>query len=168
MAEIDYSSHPIPIIYLTPEGYQALQTELEQLTGPKRSEIASRIRECLSKGEYGEDHSEIDEVRFEQSIVEKRITELRRIFSVAQVISPSDIPKDTASIGSYVQVKDQERGSEFEIRLVASIEADPDRDLVSCESPMGNALLGAKIGDTVSFEAPAGVIRYQITSIRSL
>jgi transcription elongation factor GreA len=69
-------------------------------------------------------------------------------------------------IGSYVKVKDVDRGIEFEVRIVASIEADPDKDLISNESPMGLALWGHKVGDIVSFQAPIGRIRYQILGIR--
>ena len=76
------------------------------------------------------------------------------------------IPTDFVGVGSYVTVKDVDRGASFEIRMVASIEADPDNDLISNEAPMGVALMGRKLGETIEFAAPAGRLRYKIAQIR--
>lgn len=152
---------------LTPEGYEALQAELERLTVDKRAEIANRIRESKEHGEFSEDNSELDEIKVEQAIVENRIAELKTIFAGAQVLDAADIPTDRVGIGSFVEVQDLDRKTKFEVRLVASIEADPDRDFISVESPMGRALFGCKRGDEVSFEAPAGLIKYKILRIHA-
>lgn len=151
---------------LTPEGYARLHAELENLTINKRAEIAERLRDSKQHGEFSEDNSELDEVKFEQAMVEGRINELKAIFAGAQQLEPDMIPTDYAGVGSFVTVKDEERKIEFEIRMVASIEADPDNDLISNESPMGLALFGRKLGETVEFEAPAGRIRYKLVKIR--
>lgn len=153
-------------ILLTAEGYARLQVELERLTVEKRAEIAARIRESKEHGEFSEDNHELDEVKFEQAMVENRINELKAIFAAAMVIEPGMLGTDEVGVGNYVQVKDLDRGFDFEIRLVSSVEADPDKDYVSNESPMGLALVGAKKGDTVNFDAPAGKIRYQVLNIR--
>ena len=105
-------------------------------------------------------------MKFEQAIVESRIGELKAIFGTAQVLDPESIPSDHVGIGSWVKVLDGTYGDEFEVRLVASIEADPSKDLVSNESPMGNALMGHQAGDTVTFSAPEGKKSYKIVSIR--
>lgn len=152
---------------LTPEGYARLQAELEHLTVVKRAEIAERLRESKQHGEFSEDNSELDEVKFEQAIVENRITELRSIFAGANVLDPKAIPKDTVAYGSYVKVKDTSRRNvEFEVRVVDGVESDPDNDLVSADSPMGSALMGKKVGDDAIFEAPVGRLKYKITGIR--
>jgi transcription elongation factor GreA len=154
-------------IWLTPEGYKHLQEELEFLTTVKRPEIADRLRDSREHGEFSEDNSELDEVKSEQAMVENRIADLRAIFAAAQVIDPSSLSNDSVQVGNYVAVKGVENKAEFEFRVVSSIEADPDRDLVSDESPLGTAVLGRKAGDTVSVIAPAGTVNYKIVSIRT-
>jgi len=165
MNEPEIASETLSGLYLTPEGYQALQQELDHLTMVKRPEIASRIRESLEHGEFSEDNSELDEVKFEQAMVESRMSELKGIFGNAQVLDNNQIPTDHVGIGSSVKIADQDFDDQFEVRVVASIEADPNRDLVSNESPMGTALYGAKPGDIVEFEAPDGKKRYKVLSI---
>ena len=150
---------------LTPEGHKALQEELEHLTVVKRPEIADRIRESQQHGEFSEDNSELDEVKFEQAMVENRIAELKNIFGNATILDESMIPTDYVGIGSRVLVEDVEFGDDFEVRIVTSIEADPSRDLVSNESPMGTALLGHSISDKVVFEAPDGRKQFKILKI---
>lgn len=157
------NQHPM---LLTPEGFDALQAELDHLTLTKRAEIAERLRDSKQHGEFSEDNSELDEVKFEQAIVENRIAELKVIFSNAQVLDNKMIPTDHVGIGSHVKVQDVDRKVEFEVRIVSSVEADPDKDLISNESPMGIALMGANVGETVDFDAPAGKIRYKVLSIR--
>jgi transcription elongation factor GreA len=153
-------------VLLTTEGYETLQRELEHLTVVKRPEIADRIRESQQHGEFSEDNSELDEVKFEQAMVENRIGELKAIFGNAHVVEPDQIPTDHVGIGSLVTVSDLDFADEFEIRVVSSIEADPTRDLISNESPMGTALIGHSPGETFSFVAPDGPKRYKVVSIR--
>ena len=152
-------------VALTPEGYAALQRELEHLTTVKRPESAERIRESLQHGEFSEDNSELDEVKFEQAMVEGRIAELKSIFGNAHVLDESSIPTDHVGLGSLVTVNDPEYGDEFEVRVVSSIEADPSRDLISTESPMGTALLGHEVGQEVECETPDGKKKFKIVAI---
>ena len=152
-------------LYLTPEGFKALHDELDHLTVVKRPEIAERIRESLQHGEFSEDNSELDEVKFEQAMVENRIAELKTIFGTAQMLDKTTIPVDYVGIGSVVKIEDRDFPDEFEVRIVASIEADPSRDLVSMESPLGSALMGRKQGDYVEFYAPEGKKNYTILDI---
>ena len=156
------SSQPL---LLTPEGHKRLQEELTRLTTTKRAEIAERIRESKDHGEYSEDNNELDEVKIEQAIVENRINELKAVLAAAEVIRPEQISTTHVGLGSKVAVKDDERGIEFEIRMVASVEADPDNDLISEESPMGQALMGLTVNEMANFEAPAGKLKYLVTKI---
>ena len=151
--------------FLTPEGYATLQQELEHLTMVKRPEIADRIRESQTHGEFAEDNSELDEVKFEQAMVEGRIAELKTIFGNAHVIEMDQVPTSHVGLGSRVTVSDPQYGDEFEIRIVTSVEADPTKDLVSSESPLGTALLGHAKGDTIKFEAPEGSKSFKVVKI---
>jgi transcription elongation factor GreA len=153
-------------VFLTEEGFAALQAELEHLTLVKRPEIAERIRESQEHGEFSEDNNELDEVKFEQAIVENRIAELKTLFGNAQVLDPKAVPTDYVGIGSLVSLLDEEFGDEFEVRVVTGVEADPARDWVSNESPMGTALLGKSKGQSVVVEAPDGKHTFKISAIR--
>ena len=152
-------------VQLTPEGHKRLKEELESLTGAKRQEIAQRIRDSKDHGEFAEDNNELDEVKNEQAIVESRIAELKTILSSATVLELSDIPTDHVGLGSYVTVEDTERGFDFQVRIVASIEANAEEDLISEESPMGEALYGLKIGEVAEFTAPIGQLKYTVKKI---
>lgn len=165
MSEIQDVTISSTSVFLTPEGYKRLQAELEVLTTQKRQEIAERLRESKEHGEFSEDNNELDEVKFEQAIIENRINDLKLIFAGAQVVDTDLLNDKEVNIGNYVEVKD-DRGMQFEVRVVSSIEADPDHDYVSNESPMGTALLGAKMGETIEFEAPAGKLKYKVVKIR--
>jgi transcription elongation factor GreA len=166
MSEHESASVQSQVMILTPEGYERLQRELEELTTVKRGEIAQRLRDSKDHGEFSEDNSELDEVKFEQAMIENRISDLKAIFAGAQVITPELLSTDIVSVGNFVEVKDAERGIDFEVRLVCSVEADPDQDYISIESPMGQALFGAKKDDLVEFEAPAGKLKYKVVKIR--
>jgi len=165
MNEVEIMNEPLGGILLTPKGYQALQVELEHLTVVKRPEIADRIRESQQHGEFSEDNSELDEVKFEQAMVENRIAELKTIFGNAHVLEIDQIPVDRVGIGSLVTVLDLQYDDQFEVRVVSSIESDPTRDLISNESPMGTALYGHSSGDDVVFEAPEGKKKYKVVNI---
>jgi transcription elongation factor GreA len=151
--------------YLTPEGFASLQQELEHLTVVKRPEIADRIRESQSHGEFAEDNSELDEVKFEQAMVEGRIAELKTIFGNAHVIEMDSVPTDHVGLGSRVTVEDLEYGDKFDIRIVTSVESDPSKDLVSNESPLGQAIFGHKKGETIKVDAPEGIKSYKVNKI---
>jgi transcription elongation factor GreA len=152
-------------ILLTSNGYKQLQAELEHLTAVKRPEIADRIRESQQHGEFSEDNSELDEVKFEQAMVENRIAELKTIFGNAHVLEDDQIPVDRVGIGSLATVLDLQFEDEFAVRVVMSVEADPANDLLSNESPMGMALVGHAPGTEVSFDAPEGKKCYRILKI---
>ena len=151
---------------LTATGFAALQKELEHLKTVKRVDIAERIRESQQHGEFSEDNSELDEVKLEQAMVETRIAELTDLFGNAQILDENAIPTDHVGIGSRVTLLDLQFGEEFDVQLVSSIEADPSRDLISNESPMGTAIFGHSPDTEVYVDAPDGRKRFKILSIR--
>lgn len=151
--------------YLTPSGHARLQSELEFLTTVKRPEIADRLRESQGHGEFSEDNSELDEVKSEQSMVENRIAELRTVFGNVHIIEDHQIPTNVVGLGSLVTVLDLDWDDQYEIRIVSSIEADPAENLISVESPMGQAIFGHGAGEEVLFTAPEGKKRYKVVAI---
>ncbi len=153
------------VIYLTPAGHKRLEEELQYLTTARRQEIAARIRDSKEHGEFSEDNSELDEVKFEQAMVEGRIVDLKSVLANAQVITPEDVSTKEVTIGSLVQLANTKSKDEFKVMVVSSIEADPDEDRISTESPLGEAIFGKKKGDKVTVEAPAGKITYEIKGL---
>ncbi len=153
-------------LFLTPEGYRTLQDELEHLTLVKRPEIADRIRESQQHGEFSEDNSELDEVKFEQAMVEARVAELKALFANAHILDIDKIPTDMVGMASIATVQDLDFGDQFEVQVVAGIEADPNFDRISSESPMGAAILGHAAGETFEFDSPNGKKKYKVLSIR--
>ncbi len=152
-------------IWLTPDGHRRLKEELDTLMLVKRPEIADRIRESQQHGEFSEDNNELDEVKFEQAMVENRIAELKSIFGNAHTLDMDQVSTEEVGIGSLITLHDLEYGDEFEVRLVCSIEADPDRDLISNESPLGMAVQGRAQKEEFEFEAPEGKKRYRVVDI---
>jgi len=153
------------VIYLTPAGHKRLEEELQYLTTARRQEIAARIRDSKEHGEFSEDNSELDEVKFEQAMVEGRIVDVKSVLANAQVITPDDVSTKEVTIGSLVQLANTKNKDEFKVMVVSSVEADPDEDRISTESPLGEAIFGKKKGDKVTVEAPAGRITYEIKSL---
>lgn len=152
-------------VWLTPEGYEQLQKELNYLSTTRRQEIADRIRESKEHGEFADDNTELEDAKKEQGIVEGRIIELKTILAAAEVLSPDDVPRRTAGIGSLVTLRNKRSKAEFTVLLVSSVEADPDNGKISSASPLGGALLGAKKGDVVRVEAPGGTTSYEVLKV---
>jgi transcription elongation factor GreA len=152
-------------IILTPEGHAKIEKDLEQLRTVDRAEVADRIRDAKQFGEFSE-NAEYEEAKNQQALVEGRIQELRHILQIAHVLRPEEIPTDEVGIGSRVTVKDLDEGDKWEFTLVGSVETDPDNDRISDESPIGQALLGKKVGEEVTVTIPDGQIRYRVEKIR--
>lgn len=152
-------------IVLTPRGHEKLEQRLDYLRNVQRREVAERIRDSKQFGDLAE-NAEFENAKTEQALVEGQIIELRRVLQVAHVLDPSDIPTDQVGIGSIVKMTNLETDDEWEFTLVGPFEADPDNELISDESPVGEALFGKKVGDTVNIRVPNGVLQYRIDSIR--
>ncbi|MBC7087364.1 MAG: transcription elongation factor GreA [Tissierellales bacterium] len=151
-------------VFLTPEGLEKLEMELEEAKVVKRKEIADRIKQALAFGDISE-NAEYDQAKNEQAKLEERIAKLEAMLRNAVVIDDDEISTEIVTIGSRVIVLDIEFNEEMEYTIVGSAEADPFEGKISNESPMGKALLGRKVGDTISVQAPDGVIKYKVKAI---
>ena len=151
-------------IILTDEGLKKLEEELEQLKTVKRKEIAAKIKEALSFGDLSE-NSEYDEAKNEQAFVEARILQLEATLKNVRVLDDDELNNEIISVGSKVVLKDVEFDEEVTYQIVGSTEADPANGKISDESPVGKALLGRKLGETVTVEAPIGEILYEVLAI---
>lgn len=151
-------------VLLTQEGYNNIEKELEFLSTEKRAEIAERIKVALGFGDLSE-NSEYDEAKNAQAANEAKIAELENKLRYAKIIDESEIDTKTVQVGNKVKVLDMEFNEEECYTIVGSTEVDLSQNKISNESPIGVALMGAKKGQIVEAQAPAGVIKYKIVSI---
>ena len=151
-------------VVLTDEGLRKLEEELEHLKTEKRKEIAEKIKTALSFGDLSE-NSEYDEAKNEQAMVESRITQLELMLKNVKILDEDDIKTDVVSSGTKVKLLDVEYNEEIEFHIVGSTESNPDINRISDESPVGKALLGHKVGETVVADSPGGVITLKIIEI---
>jgi transcription elongation factor GreA len=148
--------------FLTREGFQKLQEELDFLRSTKRQEIANRLHEAMEGGELIE-NAEYEAAKNEQAFVEGRIKELEILLATARVISETD-RAEVIQVGSKVTI--QEDGSSPEMyTIVGAAEANPRLGRVSNESPLGKSLLNHKSGDRVQIDAPAGPFAVTILKV---
>ena len=152
-------------VILTQEGYDKLEKELNYLKTEKRAEIADRIKVALGFGDLSE-NSEYDEAKNAQAKNEVKIVELENKVRHAKIINESEIDTETLKIGNVVKVYDMEFDEKIEYTIVGSTEVNLLENKISNESPLGEALLGAKKNQTVEVNAPAGVMQYKILSIK--
>ncbi|MER3458570.1 MAG: transcription elongation factor GreA [Chloroflexota bacterium] len=150
--------------FLTREGLKKLEEELEYLRTVRRQEVARRLHEALQEGEVLE-NAEYEDAKNEQAFVEGRILQLETLLNNAILIEEEG-PADHVRIGSRVTIVEEGDGAKETYRLVGSAEADPRQGLISNESPLGRALIGHKVGDVVTVNAPAGVLTFRIVAIQ--
>lgn len=151
-------------IVLTRSGRQHIEDELHRLVTVERHDVANRIRDAKDYGDLTE-NAEYEAAKNAQAFVEGRILELKRILQGSRTLNEADVPTDKVGLGSTVAVKDEDYGDEWTLMLVSPYEADPDKDRVSDQSPVGKALMGHKVGETVSVKTPGGTTTYEIISI---
>ena len=132
----------------TPQGFKALQDELDYLVNVKVEENKKDISTARAFGDLSE-NSEYDEAKAEQGKIHSRIAELREMIANAKVIDESQIDESVVSVGSVVELFNVERNREFTYHIVGSYETDPVNGKISDSSPIGLALLGARAGDEV-------------------
>lgn len=152
------------VVYITKEGLEDIKAELEYLKGEKREEISQRLEAAISHGDLTE-NADYDYAKQEQAFVEGRIKDLEDSLRRAQIIDNGG-RSDKVRVGNTVTVT--EEGFEDmpeRYHLVGIHEADPSQGRISNESPIGRALLGTKVGDTIKVNAPAGVIQMKVTKI---
>ena len=153
--------------FVTEEGLHALEKELEFLKTVRRKEVAEKIKVALSFGDLSE-NSEYDEAKNEQAIMEARIADVEVMLKNAVVINEDELSNEKVHIGSKIEVAIESadgRKSKRDFKIVGSNEADPRSGKISDESAVGQALIGATVGQTVQVETPAGTSKYQIITI---
>ena len=149
---------------LTYEGLKKLEDELENLKVVRRKEVSQKIKEAREQGDLSE-NAEYDAAKDEQRDIEARIEELEEILKNAEVVVEEEADLDKVSIGCSVKILDCEFDEELEYKIVGSTEANSLKGKISNESPVGKALLGKQVGDTVTVETPAGEFSYKVLSI---
>jgi transcription elongation factor GreA len=149
---------------LTYEGLKKLEAELQELKVVRRLEVAQLIKEARSLGDLSE-NAEYDAAKEEQANVEARIIQLETMLRSAEVIDEDALSGEVISVGSKVTVFDIEYDEEIEYLIVGSTEADPLERRISNESPLGLALIGRRKDETVTVEAPDGLLKYKILEI---
>ena len=153
-------------VILTPEGYDRLVEELEQMRTVRRQEVADRIREAREFGDISE-NSEYDDAKNEQAMLEARIAQFEERLRAARVIDSSEVTTDVVSLGSQVRLKDLSHGDSVTYTIVGSAEADPTEGRLSNESPVGRAVMGRKKGEEVDVSTPGGATTMKIVSIKA-
>ena len=149
---------------LTHEGYQEVLKKLENLKSVGRKEAAEKLKVARSFGDLSE-NSEYDEAKSDQAKLEAEISEIEAIIANAKIME-DDNSTEVVHLGSIVTIKEATRGaSELKFKITGFAQANPDEGSISDESPVGKALLGHKLGDKVTVEAPRGTTVYKITEI---
>ena len=152
-------------VVLTGDGLKKLEDELEYLKTEKRQEVKEKIQEARAFGDLSE-NSEYDEAKNEQAQVEVRIMQIEKMLKNVKIIDKSELNTKVVSLGSKVKIHDVEFDEDIEYSIVGSTEADPMKNKISDESPVGKALIGAKVGETVSVVVPSGeTLEFKILKI---
>lgn len=150
--------------YLTPEGKASLEKKLEYLINVRRPEVAERLKLALEDGGELVENNQYEEAKNEQAFVEAEITRASQILRNAMIIEDTGAT-DTIQIGSKVTVMERGTKETEDYRLVGPAEANPRQGKISIESPLGQALVGQKVGDKVTISAPDGDLTFVIKSI---
>lgn len=153
------------VIYMTEEGKQKLEDELRRLLSQERQQVLAEIRESRRMGEFIED-SDYDDAKKEQALIEGRIQELQEILRLVEVVPKDYIPTDKVGFGSIVELEDMQSRKRMSYQIVGPFEADPIAGRISYESPLGEQLVGCKVGDVVKVRAPVGMREYKVVNIR--
>lgn len=148
----------------TEEGYKNLVDELTYLKDVRIPEIKQQLAEARAFGDLSE-NSEYDEAKNEQAKTVTRIAELEKLINEAIVINEDEIKKDVVNLGSLVKIYDYDLEEEVEYSIVGSNEANPLQGRISDQSPIGSAMLGAKVGEEVTVAAPAGEYKIKILEV---
>ena len=150
---------------LTPEGFEELKAELEDLVKDKLPKAIKRVSDAREYGDLSE-NSEYHDARDDKNLIDTRIAEIEKILEKATIVKATR-SKQRVGMGSQVVIKLKGKGSKTKtLQIVGEYEADPTEGKISSVSPLGKALMGKKKGDVVTYQAPAGEITYIITEIK--
>jgi transcription elongation factor GreA len=151
-------------IYLTAAKAAELKIELADLKGPKRQDLALRLRSAIQQGDLSE-NADYHKAKEDQGFLEGRIQELEFLLNNATIVETQPGQYDTVDIGAQVTIQEEDYPPETYV-MVGAKEADPRQGKISNESPIGRALMGAKVGDTVLAQTPNGSIKLKVTKIK--
>ena len=147
---------------LTEEGYKKLEEELAYLKGPRKMEVADKIKQAREYGDLSE-NSEYDEAKNEQALLEAKIAETEEMLRNAKIVDK--VTTKSVGIGTTVKLFDYEFNEEIVYHIVGTTEIDIANRKISLESPLGRALYGKKLNDEVEVEVPDGVSKYKVLDI---
>lgn len=153
-------------VYLTKERLVELEKELQEMKGSGRKEIARKIAEARAHGDLSE-NAEYDAAKEEQGLFELKISKMESVLSRVRIIDPAEFPEGEVHILSTVKIKNLKTSKTFEYTLVSAEEADFQAGKISVTSPVGQGLMGAKVGEKVQVKAPAGLMEFEILSINN-
>lgn len=151
-------------VYLSKERLKEIEDELRKLKTDGRKQMAERIAEARSYGDLSE-NAEYDAAKEEQGLLELKISKMEDLLSRARVVDISSLPRDQIHILSKTKVKNLNNSKTFEYTLVSAEEADLEKGKIALTSPVGQALMGKKVGDIAEAKVPAGIIKFEILSI---
>lgn len=150
--------------FLTREGLENLEKELDHLKAVKRKEVSERIKKALAFGDLSE-NSEYDEAKNEQALIETRILEIESIIKTSKVLDDADVDTNCVFVGCSVRVSDLDRNETYLYKVVGSSESDPINNKISSDSPIGTELLGKCVNDTIRVHTPGGIRNFKILEI---
>lgn len=151
-------------IPMTREGYDKLKSELDKLRGADMIEVTKRVAAARDMGDLSE-NAEYHAAREDQGILQARINELSDRLARAAIVDTSALPKGTIAFGSRVKVLDLDMDEEETLELVGPGQENPDKGRILTSSPIGQGLIGRKVGDTVEIQVPRGTIRFKVLEI---
>jgi transcription elongation factor GreA len=151
-------------VYLSKERMREIEKELNELKTNGRKKMAEKIAEARAHGDLSE-NAEYDAAKEEQGLLEMKISKLEELLSRARIIDTSNMPKDQVHILSTVKVKNLKNQKTYTYTLVSPEEANLEAGKISISSPVGQALIGAKVGQTVEAKVPAGIIKFEILEL---
>jgi len=152
------------ITYLTQEGYDKLNAELEQMKSVGRQEISKAIAEARDKGDLSE-NAEYDAAKDAQGMLEMKINELEKTMATARILDESQIDTSKVVLLAKVKIINKKNGREMTYKLVSGSEANLKEKKISVSSPIGKGLLGKKIGELAEIQTPGGILQFEILDI---
>lgn len=152
------------VTYLSQEGYDNLVSELDDLKTRGRTEAAKAIAEAREKGDLSE-NAEYDAAKEAQGLLELKINQLEQVMATARVLDTSQLDNSEVRVLSKVRIKNLKMKKEFTYQLVAESEADLKAKKISVSSPIGEGLLGKKVGDVAEIQTPGGLMKFEVLEI---
>lgn len=149
---------------MTREGYNKIKAEIDRLENVEMPAVSAKIAEAREEGDLKE-NAEYHAQRENQGLLQAKIYELRDKVARARIVDRSQLPKDEVVFGCTVTVEDLAYGDEEEFTLVGEGEEDYDSGKILVTSPLGQGLIGKKVGDTAEIEAPAGKMKFKVLNI---